>query len=68
MAININLVDSVEDKELVDAINSGDFVLAVSIGKLVDFFCQRVGRFCWRHQVGSSSRSYQHRVGECCQQ
>ena len=68
MAININLVDSVDGKELVDAVNSGDFVSAVSKVKLVDFVYQRVERFCLWHQVGSSGRSCQHRVGRCCQQ
>ena len=57
MAININLVDSVAGEELVNAVNSGDFVSAVSEVKLVDLFCQRVGRFCRRYQLGSSSRS-----------
>ena len=67
VAININLVDPIDGEELVDAVNSRDFLSAVSKVKLVDFFCQRVGRFCQRHQVGSSSRSCRHRVGRCCQ-
>ena len=66
--ININLVDSVDGEELVDTVNSGDFVSAVSKIKLVNFVCQRVGKFCRWHQVGSSSRSCRHRVGGCCQQ
>ena len=51
VAININLVDSVDGEELVDAVNSGYFESAVSKVKLVDFVCQRVGRFCRRHQL-----------------